>query len=135
MTLEEALITLGSRPLSRSPYSQAIQAIVMATVGQPITKDTAGYEILGFIYQIGDLEKREQLLNRKIAIVRNTDLYKQVVVGSAALLVIIAVAISSIEVLSDTPVSGDYADVFKTIVVGLFDIIKIILTDTTATPS
>lgn len=130
MTLEEALISLGSHPLSKSPYSQVIQSIVKATLGkrgETINKETPGYIVLGMIYKVTNPEKRNSLLMRRLGAVRSSDLYKQVVLGSAALLVFVAIVVSLIEVLSDAPVSGDYADVFKTAIQGFFEILKLVL--------
>lgn len=132
MTLEEALISLGSQPLSKSQYSQAIYSIVKASVGAPgeqITKDTLGHQILGIIYQMPNVKCRKELLTRKLGRVRNADIYKQVVVASAVVLVMVVVVVSLIEVLSEAPVSGDYADVLKTAVISFFEVLKMLINE------
>lgn len=132
MTLEKALIALGTDPLSKSAYSQAILSVVKATVGkkgETITKDTLGYEVLGIIYRIANADKRERLLTYRLGRVRSTDSYRHIVVAAAIFMVVIALVISLVEVTSEGPVSGDYADVLKTMVIGFFELLKLLLTN------
>lgn len=140
MTLEKALISLGSEPLSKSAYSQAILTMVKAVTGkngEAVTKDTLGYEVLGIIYQINNPDKRSMLLAHRLGRVRSADSYRHVVVATAGFMVFIVIIISLIEILSEGPVSGDYAAVLKTIATGFFELLKIMVASatTTATPS
>lgn len=140
MTLEKALISLGSAPLSKSSYSQAILSLVKSTVGEKgetVTKDTLGYEVLGIIYRISNPDKRGMLLAHQLGRVRSTDSYRHVVVATAGFMVFITIIIALIEVLSEGPVSGDYADVLKTAVLGAMELLKLFLTNPTSatTPS
>jgi hypothetical protein len=140
MTLEKALIALGSDPLSKSAYSQAILTLVKATIGEKgeaITKDTLGYEVLGIIYRISNNDKRNTLLTYRLGRVRSTDGYRHAVVAASAIMVVFALMISLVEIMNEGPISGDYADVLKTVVLGFFEILKLLLTDpqTSLTPS
>lgn len=128
MTLEEALISIGDRPITNSPYSQAIQSIVMASLGKKgdnVTKETPGYVVLRYIYAMTNHEKRDRLLSRKLGAVRSTDVYKQAVLFGAAILVFIAIVIAFIEVTSEAPISDGYVDILKTVVQGVFDLLRL----------
>lgn len=88
MTIEEALIDLGDRPLSKSPYQRVIIAIANTylTRSQMITRDTQGDEALSRIYQFVADEQREELLGKSMGHVRNRDSYKPIVLAAAGLI-------------------------------------------------
>jgi hypothetical protein len=130
MTLEEALIDLGDRPLIKSPYSKTILAVVNATVGHKnavITLDSPGHSILGTVYQIADTAKQEKLLAKPLGVVRGTDRYRNFVLAFSTVIACIAILLATAEVIHDTPLSDGSSEVLREIVRGLFDLIKILI--------
>lgn len=127
MTLEEALIDLGTQPLSASPYSKAIQAIVLAGTGSPddtVTQTTPAHHVLTLLWQMADETKKQALLNKSLGPVRSKDVYRTVVLAFAAVLVLLAVGVSAAEVFTDSAVSAPWVDIVKLIVQGFIDILK-----------
>lgn len=133
MTLEEALIDLGTQPLSASPYSKAIQAIVLAGTGSPdtsVTLTTPAHHILSLLWQMGDETKKQTLLNKPLGPVRSKDSYRTAVLILATVLVLLVVGVSSAEVLTDSTISGGWVDaikeaeILKILAQGLVDILK-----------
>ena len=138
MTLQEALISLGDKPLNDSPYSAAIRAILLGTLGKKgvdITKDTPGYMVLSKIHALTNQAKKDMLLNYSMGVVRSTDLYKQTVLVVSAVMAIIAIAITMAVVYGDTTVSPVMADVLKELVKEFFSFVKFVLTEADPTPA
>ena len=138
MTLEEALIEIGDQPLSKSQYSQAILSVVRARTTSEesgdVTRQTPGYVVLGIVYKLQNVEIRDKILSWELKPVRSADLYRQLVVFCAAILVFFAVLISTLEISSTVPISDQYSGLFKTALEGFFEIVKIVLTDKAPSP-
>ena len=127
MTLEEALIDLGTQPLSASPYSKAIQAIVLAGTGSPdttVTLSTPAHHILSLLWQMSDESKKQNLLDKTLGPVRSKDSYRPAVLILATVLVLVVVGIASAEVFTDTTISSGWSDILKILAQGLVDILK-----------
>lgn len=136
MTLQEALLALGEKPLTASPYSSAIRAITLAGLGKKgadIDKETPGYIVLSKIYAIANEGKRNALLDKQLGVVRSTDFYKQVVLGGSAVIAIVAIVIAMAVVYSDATVNPELTDVLKMAVKEFFDLLKLIITQTSGT--
>jgi hypothetical protein len=129
MTLQEALISLGDRPLNSSPYSAAIRAIVLASLGKKgstIDKDTPGYIVLSQVYKIVNEAKRTALLEHNLGVVRGTDLYKQVMLFGAATLTLVVIVLAMAVVYGDTTISPEMWDIFKFTLTQFFDLLKFV---------
>ncbi|ARV77311.1 virion structural protein [Pseudomonas phage Noxifer] len=129
MTLQEALISLGDKPLSASPYSSAIRALVLAQLGKKgstITKDTPGYIVLSQVYKIANEAKRNTVLEHQLGVVRGTDMYKQFVLYSAGALAAVAIIVAMAVVFSDATVKVELIDVLKMTIQEFFSFLKFI---------
>lgn len=127
MTLEEALIDLGDHPLSKSPFSKTIRAIVVGLMGQKqvaVTMDMTGISVLGMVYEMTDQVKQEQILKKELGAIRSTDRYRTVVVGFSFVIAMLAIMLATAEVTQDNPVTDGGSQVLQEIVRGMFDVIK-----------
>lgn len=132
MTLQEALISLGENPISESPYSFAIRAIVLGTMGKKgsdITRDTPGYIVLSKIHGVTNEAKKAMLLAHPLGVVRGTDLYKQTVLLASAVVAMVAIVMALAVVYSDATITPELTDVFKSVIHEFFDLLKFIITD------
>lgn len=130
MTLQEALISLGDKPLSASPFSAAIRALVLAQMGKKgstITKDTPGYIVLSQIYKIANEAKRVQLLEHQLGVVRSTDLYKQAVLLGSGLLALVVVIAAMAVVYSDATISPELTEVLKLVTTETFGLLRFVI--------
>lgn len=142
MTLQEALISLGDKPLSASPFSSAIRALVLAQLGKKgstITKDTPGYIVLSQVYKIANEAKRNALLEHNLGVVRGTDMYKQFVLYGSAALAAVAIIVAMAVVFGDATVKVELIDVLKMTIQEFFSFLKFIFEkwfeSTNATPA
>lgn len=130
MTLQEALISLGDRPLNASPYSSAIRALVLASLGKKgstIDKDTPGYIVLAQVYKIVNEVKRNALLEHQLGVVRGTDMYKQFILAGSGVLALVVIIVAMAVVYSDATVSTELIDVLKLTIQEFFGLLKFMI--------
>lgn len=127
MTLQEALISLGDKPLNASPFSSAIRALVLASLGKKgstIDKDTPGYIVLAQVYKIVNEAKRNALLEHQLGVVRGTDMYKQFVLFGSAALAAVVIIVAMAVVFGDATVKVEMIDVLKMTIQEFFSFLK-----------
>ena len=73
------------------------------------------------------------MLDKQLGVVRSTDFYKQVVLGGSAVIAIVAIVIAMAVVYGDATVNPELTDVLKMAVKEFFDLLKLIITQTSGT--
>lgn len=132
MTLQEILISLGEQPLSTSPYSASIRAVVMGGLGKKgddVTRDTPGYIVLSKIHALTNEIKKEKMLNHSLTNIRSSDLYKQSLLLASAVVAMVAIVMALMVVYGDVTITPELTDVFKSTIHEFFELVKFIITD------
>lgn len=130
MKIEAILIELGDRPLRKSAYSKVLGAVLNAYLpgDSPVNDTMNGQELLAKIYQLNDVELQEKILEKQLGAVRNTDMYRNVVLIFAVIVGMTTVLIAMTEILSAGSPTGASTDNLTKIVIRLIELFEKILT-------
>jgi len=138
MTLEEALIDVGDKPLVKSPYSKAIKAVINASLNDPaiaVNLNQTGAAVLTQMYQLPNSVLRGQILDKPLGGVRNKDSYRTAVLAMSAFIAVIAMTLTLAMLLGDPEQAEHSSGLLETIINGVFDLIKMLLGQNGQSPS
>lgn len=128
MTLEDTLTSLGDDPLVKSPNYRQIIAFLNGSFsgmeGEVITAATPADVILTRIYSIKDSVQQNAILSKEYKSVRNSDTYRTSLLTVSAILAALAIGFVISLINADGPMTAESADVFKTLGLGLIEILK-----------
>ncbi|QEM41895.1 hypothetical protein [Pseudomonas phage vB_PaeM_PS119XW] len=131
MTLEKILSDLGDKPLSKAPNYRQIVAylngMLHADGSAHVNGNTTADEVLTEIYSLSDLEKQSKLLEKEYTGVRASDTYRSSILTASALLAILSTGVVMSVINTDGPMTSEVADIFKTLGMGLIEIIKMVI--------
>ena len=131
MTLEQILSDLGNKPVSKAPNHRQIVAYLngMLRSGdqERFSGSTTADEILTEIYSLTDMNKQTKLLEKVYTGHRANDTYRSSILVASSLLAILLFGIVMSVINTDGPMSGEVADVLKTLGTGLIEVLKMVL--------
>lgn len=128
MSVEEALISLGESPLNSSPYSKLLHTLLNAFLpgDEPVEMYLTGHEILSQIYKLPSHDLQERILQRRLGKIRGKDSYRTAVLVFSGFICIVSILLAVVEIMG-WGVGGN-STLVETIVEGMFDVIKLLLT-------
>lgn len=128
MTLEQILSDMGNKPLSKAPNYRQIVAylngMLHADGSARVDGNTTADEVLTEIYSLTDLNKQNVLLEKEYTGHRASDTYRSSILTASALLAILSSGVVVSVINTDGPMSSEVADIFKTLGLGLIEILK-----------
>ena len=131
MSLEEALINLGSEPLIKSKQGKLIRTYlnsILDTQGdEVINLSTPGDVILNRVYRIADMTKQSTVLTKEFgnsSTDENKTNYPTVLLSCIAAIVVVFVIAVIMELSSEKPLTQDFVNLMMHIVDGIFGIIQ-----------
>jgi Na+/glutamate symporter len=120
MTLEETLINLGDSPLAKDKQGKVIRTYLnsmLETTGEDaINLSSTGESVLNRIYKVKDMERQTAMLNKVFGTVRDSNNYKNLMVGMALVGVCGFCVMGFRELQSDVPLSGNAVIIINHIV-------------------
>lgn len=132
MTLEERLSELGEQPFSNTPNFRSVLAYINGSFTKAalplVTSATPGDVILQQIYAMNDLTLQALMLERPMRELKGDTKFKNILLYTGILITILVITVATISLFGSTPLSPELIDLFKSIAVGLLELVKGLLT-------
>lgn len=127
MIVEEALIELGDKALSKSPYSKTLHAMLNAYLpGEgTVTYEMDGHDLLAMIYMLPDETLQSKILTKPLAKVRCADAYRNIVLTVAFGFGMATVGLAFTEMLSNGGfIEGGGLEVLNKVIGSMTELVK-----------
>lgn len=131
MRLEDTLTAMGNDPISELENFRATIAYInsqLTKVGMAIVDAaTPSDKVLEIIYSLDNQEVQTRILDRTVKEVVNDKRFKNLLVGSAVLVTIIALCFFGFGMLSGTPLTPEAVEIWKQVWTSVFEIVKLLI--------